>query len=105
MIISSGYNIGGPEVEAALLAHPAVAECAVVGAPDPERGDIVAAYVVLKDGGAASPEMASALQDHVKATLAPYKYPRAIHFVEALPKTTTGKIQRFVLRAEARREI
>ena len=102
MIISSGYNIAGPEVEAALLAHPAVAECGVVGAPDEERGEIVAAYVVLKDAGAATPQMASALQDHVKATLAPYKYPRAIHFVDALPKTSTGKIQRFVLRAEAR---
>ena len=104
MIISSGYNIGGPEVEAALLAHPAVAECGVVGAPDPERGEIVAAYVVLKDGNAPSHDMTKALQDHVKATLAPYKYPRAIHFVEALPKTTTGKIQRFVLRAEARKQ-
>ena len=104
MIISSGYNIGGPEVEAALLAHPAVAECGVVGAPDPERGEIVAAYVVLKDGSATTTQMASALQDHVKATLAPYKYPRAIHFVDALPKTTTGKIQRFVLRAEARKQ-
>ncbi|MCO5087481.1 MAG: AMP-binding protein [Methylobacteriaceae bacterium] len=104
MIISSGYNIGGPEVEAALLAHPAVAECGVVGAPDRERGEIVAAYVVLKDAGAATPQMASALQDHVKATLAPYKYPRAIHFVDALPKTSTGKIQRFVLRAEARKQ-
>ncbi|MCB1524010.1 MAG: AMP-binding protein, partial [Rhodoblastus sp.] len=104
MIISSGYNIGGPEVEAALLAHPAVAECGVVGAPDRERGEIVAAYVVLKDAGAATPQMASALQEHVKATLAPYKYPRAIHFVDALPKTSTGKIQRFVLRAEARKQ-
>ena len=104
MIISSGYNIGGPEVEAALLAHPAVAECGVVGAPDPERGEIVAAYVVLKPGHEATPDMTKTLQDHVKATLAPYKYPRAVHFVEALPKTTTGKIQRFVLRAEARKQ-
>ena len=102
MIISSGYNIAGPEVEAALLAHPAVAECGVVGAPDEERGEIVAAYVVLAPEHTPSPELASALQDHVKATLAPYKYPRVVHFVDALPKTSTGKIQRFVLRAEAR---
>ena len=102
MIISSGYNIAGPEVEAALLAHPAVAECGVVGAPDEERGEIVAAYVVLASGQSPSPVLASALQDHVKATLAPYKYPRVVHFVDALPKTSTGKIQRFVLRAEAR---
>lgn len=103
MIISSGYNIAGPEVEAALLAHPAVAECGVVGAPDEERGEIVSAYVVLKPAHSPSPELAKALQDHVKATLAPFKYPRAIHFVDALPKTATGKIQRFVLRAEARK--
>ncbi|MFV0280292.1 MAG: AMP-binding protein [Rhodoblastus sp.] len=102
MIISSGYNIGGPEIEAALLAHPAVAECGVVGAPDAERGEIVAAYIVLRPGETPSPELATALQEHVKATLAPYKYPRAITFVEALPKTSTGKIQRFVLRAQAR---
>ena len=103
MIISSGYNIAGPEVEAALLAHPAVAECGVVGAPDEERGEIVSAYVVLKPAHSPSPELAKALQDHVKATFAPFKYPRAIHFVDALPKTATGKIQRFVLRAEARK--
>ena len=103
MIISSGYNIAGPEVEAALLAHPAVAECAVVGAPDEERGEIVSAYVVLKPAHSASPELAKALQDHVKATLAPFKYPRAVQFVDTLPKTATGKIQRFVLRAEARK--
>ncbi|MFO1116074.1 MAG: AMP-binding protein [Beijerinckiaceae bacterium] len=102
MIISAGYNISGPEVEAALLAHPAVAECAVIGAPDEGRGEIVQAHVVLKAGQPASPELAVALQDHVKATLAPYKYPRSVKFVEALPKTTTGKIQRFVLRADAR---
>ena len=89
-------------MEAALLAHPAVAECAVIGAPDEGRGEIVQAHVVLKAGQPASPELAVALQDHVKATLAPYKYPRSVKFVEALPKTTTGKIQRFVLRADAR---
>ncbi|WP_089883605.1 AMP-binding protein [Citreimonas salinaria] len=101
MIISSGYNIAGPEVEAALLAHDAVAECAVVGRPDEERGAIVEAHVVLADGHAPSPEMVKVLQDHVKATIAPFKYPRSIRFVEALPKTETGKIQRFRLKADA----
>jgi len=100
MIISSGYNIAGPEVEAALLSHPDVAECAVVGAPDEERGQIVCAHVVLADGANADPACAAALQAHVKATIAPFKYPRAIVFVEALPKTSTGKIQRFKLRGE-----
>ncbi|GAB4382047.1 benzoate-CoA ligase family protein [Albidovulum sp.] len=98
MIISGGYNIAGPEVEAALLSHPAVAECAVVGAPDPERGQIVEAHVVLAEGAAASEQTRRALQEHVKATIAPYKYPRAVRFLEALPKTPTGKIQRFLLR-------
>ena len=102
MIVSSGYNIAGPEVEAALLAHDAVAECAVVGAPDPDRGQIVEAHVVLAAGFAASPEMGKALQDHVKAAIAPYKYPRSVRFHEALPKTPTGKIQRFILRDRAR---
>jgi 2-aminobenzoate-CoA ligase len=101
MIISAGYNIAGPEVEAALLAHPAVAECGVVGAPDPERGMIVKAYVVLAAGERSGPEMAKALQDHVKAEIAPYKYPRAIEFVSELPKTQTGKLQRFALRQMA----
>lgn len=98
MIISAGYNIAGPEVEAALLGHPDVAECAVVGAPDEERGQIVSAFVVLKQGARGDDIEVKALQDHVKATIAPYKYPRAIAFVEALPKTQTGKIQRFKLR-------
>ncbi len=98
MIISAGYNIGGPEVEAALLAHPAVAECGVIGAPDEERGQIVKAYVVLQDGHAADAAMTKALQEHVKATIAPYKYPRAIEYVSALPRTQTGKLQRFELR-------
>ncbi|HLX98062.1 MAG TPA: AMP-binding protein [Roseiarcus sp.] len=102
MIVSSGYNIAGPEVEAALLAHPEIAECAVIGAPDPDRGEIVQAHVVLKGGVKQSPETAKRLQDHVKATIAPYKYPRSIVFVDALPKTTTGKIQRFKLKAEVR---
>ena len=101
MIISAGYNIAGPEVESALLAHPAVAECGVVGAPDEERGMIVKAYVVLKPGFAGDGAMAKALQDHVKAAIAPYKYPRAVEFRDALPRTETGKLQRFKLRMEA----
>jgi 2-aminobenzoate-CoA ligase len=101
MIVSAGYNIAGPEVEAALLSHPAVAECGVVGAPDAERGMIVKAYVVLREGARPGPDMAKALQDHVKREIAPYKYPRAIEFVEALPKTQTGKLQRFALRQMA----
>jgi 2-aminobenzoate-CoA ligase len=99
MIVSAGYNIAGPEVEAALLLHPDVLECAVVGAPDEERGHIVQAHVVLAAGVIASERLAKALQDHVKAAIAPYKYPRGIVFCEALPKTETGKIQRFRLRA------
>jgi len=99
MIISSGYNIAGPEVEAALLAHPDVAECAVVAAPSEERGQIVEAHVVLKPGVTGDEACAKRLQDHVKATIAPYKYPRSVKFIAALPKTQTGKIQRFKLRA------
>jgi 2-aminobenzoate-CoA ligase len=98
MIISSGYNIAGPEVEAALLSHPDVKECAVIGVPDDERGQIVQAHVVLKDGIAGSAECVKRLQDHVKATIAPFKYPRSVKFIDALPKTQTGKIQRFRLR-------
>jgi 2-aminobenzoate-CoA ligase len=98
MIISSGYNIAGPEVEAALLSHPDVKECAVIGVADEERGQIVQAHVVLKDGVAPSPDCAKRLQDHVKATIAPFKYPRSVKFIAALPKTQTGKIQRFRLR-------
>ena len=98
MIISSGYNIAGPEVEAALLSHPDVKECAVIGAADDERGQIVQAHVVLKDGVEPSAECAKRLQDHVKATIAPFKYPRSVQFTDALPKTQTGKIQRFRLR-------
>jgi 2-aminobenzoate-CoA ligase len=98
MIISSGYNIAGPEVEAALLAHADVAECAVVGAPDEERGQIVEAHVVLREGVDGDALLVKVLQDHVKATIAPYKYPRSVKFVTALPKTQTGKIQRFRLR-------
>jgi len=98
MIISSGYNIAGPEVEAALLAHALVKECAVIGVPDPERGQIVEAHVVLAEGGSADALTRKLLQDHVKATIAPYKYPRSLRFVDNLPKTETGKIQRFRLR-------
>lgn len=98
MIVSSGYNIGGPEVEAALLLHDAVAECAVIGAPDTDRGQIVKAFVVLTDEMVASDTLKADLQAHVKNTIAPYKYPRAIEFVPELPKTQTGKLQRFKLR-------
>jgi 2-aminobenzoate-CoA ligase len=101
MIVSSGYNIAGPEVEAALLTHAAVAECGVVGAPDPERGMIVKAYVVLRPDVPATDETAKALQEHVKSEIAPYKYPRAVAFVADLPKTHTGKLQRFALRQMA----
>ena len=101
MIISAGYNIAGPEVESVLLAHPAVAECGVVAAPDQERGNIVKAFVVLKPGYRAGEATVAELQDHVKRTIAPYKYPRAIQFVDALPRTETGKLQRFRLRQVA----
>ena len=101
MIVSSGYNIAGPEVEAALLSHPAVAECGVVGAPDEARGMIVKAYVVLAAGATANEALATALQEHVKREIAPYKYPRAIEFATQLPKTETGKLRRFALRQMA----
>lgn len=101
MIISSGYNIAGPEVEAALLSHPAVAECGVVGAPDEARGMIVKAYVVVVSGAMADDALATELQEHVKREIAPYKYPRAVEFVEQLPKTETGKLKRFALREMA----
>jgi len=98
MIISGGYNIAGPEVEAALLLHPAVAECGVVGVADEERGQIVAAYVVLRPGHEPGDAQAKALQDFVKQAIAPYKYPRAVAFCASLPRTETGKLQRFRLR-------
>jgi len=98
MIVSSGYNIGPPEVEEVLLQHPAVAECGVVGVADDQRGQIVKAFVVLREGYRPGAEMIQTLQDHVKQTAAPYKYPRAIAFLDALPKTQTGKLQRFKLR-------
>jgi len=100
MIVTAGYNIGGPEVEAALLLHPAVADCAVIGAPDEERGQIVKAFVVLKPGHEPEPATTSALQDFVKREIAPYKYPRAIEYVASLPRTETGKLQRFRLRQQ-----
>jgi 2-aminobenzoate-CoA ligase len=100
MILSGGYNIAGPEVEAALLAHSQVQECAVIGEEDEARGQIVVAHVVLAQGVPADDACAKRLQDHVKSTIAPYKYPRKIVFVDALPKTQTGKIQRFKLRSE-----
>jgi len=99
MIVSAGYNIAGPEVEAALLSHPDVLECAVVGCADQDRGQIVQAHVVLAAGRLGDALMVKTLQDHVKSVIAPYKYPRSVIFVAALPKTQTGKIQRFRLRS------
>ena len=101
MIISGGYNIAGPEVENALLLHPAIAECAVIGVPDEDRGQIVKAFVVLKPGHDGDAAMTQVLQDFVKATIAPYKYPRAIAYRVDLPRTQTGKLQRFRLREDA----
>jgi 2-aminobenzoate-CoA ligase len=103
MIISAGYNIAGPEVEEALLGHPDVVEAAVIGAPDPDRGMVVQAYVVLREGAAAGPAKAAELQDFTKASIAPYKYPRVIEFVPELPKTISGKTQRYRLREMATR--
>jgi 2-aminobenzoate-CoA ligase len=99
MIISAGYNIAGPEVEGALLLHPAVAECGVIGWPDESRGTIVKAFVVLKPANQKTEDTKRLLQEHVKKVIAPYKYPRAIEFVDALPRTETGKLQRFKLRS------
>lgn len=98
MIITAGYNVGGPEVEDALLRHPAVAECAVIGVPDEERGMVVKAFCVLKPGHTGDAAMAKTLQDHVKASIAPFKYPRLVEFATSLPRTETGKLQRFRLR-------
>ena len=100
MIVSAGYNIAGPEVEAALLSHPDDKECAVIGIADADRGQIVEAHVVLVETAAPDDLTKKRLQDHVKATIAPYKYPRSVKFIDALPKTQTGKIQRFRLREE-----
>jgi len=101
MIISGGYNIAGPEIEEVLLGHPNVAECGVVGVPDETRGQIVKAFVVLADGVDGDEEKASELQDYVKQRIAPYKYPRAVQFLTTLPRTNTGKLQRFRLRDTA----
>ena len=101
MIVSAGYNIGGPEVEDALLTHAAVAECAVIGQPDGERGMIVKAFCVLKNGHAPDAALVKSLQDHVKQQIAPYKYPREIEFKNELPRTETGKLQRFKLKSDA----
>src|SRR6185503_1517394 len=98
MIITGGHNVSGAEVENVLLEHAAVQECGVVAAPDEERGHVVKAFIVLRQGQTATPELARELQDFVKAEIAPYKYPRRIEFVEKLPRTDTGKLQRFRLR-------
>ena len=98
MIISSGYNIAGPEVEAALLASTDVVECGVIGVADAQRGQVVEAHVVLSEGVVADEDTIKRLQDHVKATIAPFKYPRSVVFCDVLPKTQTGKIQRFLLK-------
>ena len=101
MIISAGYNIAGPEVEDALMQHPSIAECGVVGAADPERGQVVMAFVVLKTGHSGSPALEKEIQEFVKQSIAPFKYPRRVVFSESLPRTETGKLQRFKLRQQA----
>jgi 2-aminobenzoate-CoA ligase len=101
MIVSAGYNVAGPEVEAVLLEHPGVLECGVVGLPDEERGQVVSAFVVLREGFAGGEALAAELQEWVKARIAPYKYPRRVEFLDALPRTQTGKLQRFRLREVA----
>ncbi|MER6799263.1 AMP-binding enzyme, partial [Amycolatopsis mediterranei] len=98
MIVSSGYNIAAPEVEEVLLTHPDVEECAVVGTPDPDRGAVVTAFVVLRPGVAPGPDVVHALQEHAKAVAAPYKYPRRVRFLDALPRNAGGKLQRYLLR-------
>ena len=105
MIVSAGYDIAGPVVEAALIKHPHLDECAVIGAPDPERGRIVEAHIVLTVGVAGGDPTRKVLQDPVKATIAPYKYPRSIKFLDDLPKTATGKVQRFRPREGKTREV
>jgi 2-aminobenzoate-CoA ligase len=102
LIVSSGYKISAMEVETALMSHPKVAECGVIGAPNPDRGQIVKAFVVLAPKMEPSDALCRELQDHVKAQIAPYKYPRAIEFVSELPRTVTGKLQRARLREESR---
>ena len=102
IVVSSGYNIVSPEVEAVVSQHPAVAECGVIGVPDPDRGNIVRAYVVLKDGFDESIDLIKDIQDFAKQNAAPYKYPRSIEFIDALPRTATGKVQHFMLRERAK---
>jgi len=104
IIVSAGYKIAGPEVEAALLTHPAVADCGVVGAADEKRGQLVKAYVVLRPPYSGDAALTRALQDHVKATIALYKCPRAIEYTTSLPRTETGKLRRFALREIAARD-
>ena len=101
MIITSGYNVGAPEVEDALLKHAAVAECAVIGKPDADRGMVIKAFVVLKPSVPGDAAMVKMLQDFVKAAIAPYKYPREIEFMSSLPRTETGKLQRFRLKTQS----
>ena len=101
MIVSSGYNIAGPEVEEAVLTHPDVADCAVVGQPDEARGQVVTAYVVVREGAVAGDELAAQIQAHAKGEIAPYKYPRSVQFLDELPRTATGKLQRFRLREDS----
>ncbi|MFG2926341.1 AMP-binding protein [Streptomyces sp. NPDC048305] len=98
MIISSGYNIAGPEVEAAVDSHPDVVESAVVSRPDPDRGSVVCAFVVLREGVAGDAAKAKEIQDHVKQQIAPYKYPRDVRFTDSLPRNPSGKLQHFKLR-------
>jgi len=98
MIITAGYNVAGPEVEGTLLMHEAVAECVVVSSPDVERGTVIKAFVVLRQGYTPSDDLASELQDFVRQSIAPYKYPRKVEFISELPRTGTGKVQRYVLR-------
>jgi len=105
MIVSSGYNIGGPEVEAAIDAHPDVAECAVIGRPDPDRGSVVCAFVVLRSGVVGDDAKRREIQDFVKARIAPYKYPRDVRFVDALPRNPSGKLQHFKLRQQVATEV
>jgi 2-aminobenzoate-CoA ligase len=100
MIITGGYNVAGPEVENVLLEHEAVMECAVVGEPDEDRGHVVKAFVVLKAGHTGDAKLMKELQDFVKARIAPYKYPRRVEFTDSLPRTSTGKLQRYKLREE-----
>ena len=101
MIISSGYNIAGPEVEQVLSEHPLVKECAVIGIPNEQRGQIVCAYIVLKDGETQSDELIKNIQDFAKKTGAPYKYPRSVKFINALPRTLTGKVQHYILKEKS----